>query len=294
METVSISLLRGICQTPAYVAYEKNFFNKEGLNVKLNIEPTAWMVPYKLVSGESHFAVIPWTRVAAAEEKDIPLVLICGSGFEEAAIVVRKEIDPSKVRKVAIPQRGGMKDLTAMGLIESLGWKNVELIRLPSGDGAIISLFGEGADAASMVEPYATMMEALGIGTVVKRTGDIWQGAPGCSLTTTVQLKRTFPELTQKVVRAFVNGATFVNENPEESADISSRYIGINSRFIREALDVNKPNVDAIRNTGAMEGVLSLMVKLGYIEKIPTDYFDYTFLEAATVGAKGYYADKSN
>ena len=111
------------------------------------------MVPHKLVSGESHFAVIPWTRVAAAEEEDIPLVLICGSGFEEAAIVVRKEISTSKVRKVAIPQRGGMKDLTEMGLIEDLGWKDVELIRLPSGDGAIISLFGKGADAASMVEP---------------------------------------------------------------------------------------------------------------------------------------------
>lgn len=93
--------------------------------------------------------------------------------MEEAAIVVRKEINPSNVRRVAVPLRGGMKDLTAMALIESLEWKDVEVIRLPSGDGAIISLFGRGADAASMVEPYATMMEALEVGTIVKRTGDV-------------------------------------------------------------------------------------------------------------------------
>ena len=137
MNKVSFSLLRGVCQIPAYVAHEKGFFKDEGLDVNLNIEPTAWMVPHKLVNGESQFAVIPWTRVAAAEDKDIPLVLICGSGFEEAAIVVRKEINLSEVKKVAVPSRGGMKDLTAMGLIESLGWKDVDLIRLPSGDGAI-------------------------------------------------------------------------------------------------------------------------------------------------------------
>jgi NitT/TauT family transport system substrate-binding protein len=278
---VSFSLLRGVCQIPAYVAHEKGFFKDEGLDVNLNIEPTAWMVPHKLVNGESQFAVIPWTRVAAAEDKDIPLVLICGSGFEEAAIVVRKEINLSEVKKVAVPSRGGMKDLTAMGLIESLGWKDVDLIRLPSGDAAIISLFGKGADAASMVEPYATMMEALGVGTVVKRTGDLWKGAPGCSLTTTMELKETSPDLIQKAVRAFVHGVTFVNENPDESAQIASRYIGINAGFIRKALNVNKPDMNAIRNNRAMDGVISLMMKLGYIRKIPTNFSDLTFLDRA-------------
>lgn len=281
MNKVSFSLLRGVCQIPAYVAHEKGFFKDEGLDVNLNIEPTAWMVPHKLVNGESQFAVIPWTRVAAAEDKDIPLVLICGSGFEEAAIVVRKEINLSEVKKVAVPSRGGMKDLTAMGLIESLGWKDVDLIRLPSGDAAIISLFGKGADAASMVEPYATMMEALGVGTVVKRTGDLWKGAPGCSLTTTMELKETSPDLIQKAVRAFVRGVTFVNENPDESAQIASRYIGINAGFIRKALNVNKPDMNAIRNNRAMEGVISLMMKLGYIRKIPTNFSDLTFLDRA-------------
>ena len=281
MNKVSFSLLRGVCQIPAYVAYEKGFFKDEGLDVNLNIEPTAWMVPYKLVSGESHFAVIPWTRVAAAEDKDIPLVLISGSGFEEAAIVVRKEINPSNVKRVAVPLRGGMKDLTAIALIESLGWKDVDLIRFTSGDGAIISLFGKGADAASMVEPYATMMEALDVGTVVKRTGDVWKGAPGCSLTTTIELKETSPDLTQKVVRAFVRGVTFVKENLDESAQIASPYIGINAGFIRKALNVNKPDMNAVRNKRAMQGVLSLMMKLGYIQKIPTNFSDLTFLDNA-------------
>ena len=41
MNKVSFSLLRGVCQMPVYVAYEKGFFKEEGPNTKLSIEPTA-------------------------------------------------------------------------------------------------------------------------------------------------------------------------------------------------------------------------------------------------------------
>lgn len=282
MGNVTFFLLRGVCQIPAYVAYEKGFFKNEGIDVEIKVEPTAWMIPYRLANGEGQFAVMPWTRVAVAEERDIPLVLLAGSGHEEAAIVLRKGINPSDVKKVVIPQRGGIKDLTALALIESLRWKDVEIIRQPSGDGAIISFFGEGADAASMVEPYATMMESLGLGRVVKRTGDIWRGAPGCSLTTIAKLKETQPDLVQRVVNAFVHGVFFVKENKDESASIAHKYIGINERFIRKALDANLPDINTIRNKKAMDGILNFMMKLGYIKQSPANYIDLSFLDKAT------------
>src|SRR5207237_9407318 len=89
MERILMSLLRGICQMPAYVAKEKGFFFDEGLDVEIEIQPTAWMVPERLRSGAVQFAVIPWTRVAAASARGDELMLICGSGYEEAAVVVR-------------------------------------------------------------------------------------------------------------------------------------------------------------------------------------------------------------
>jgi NitT/TauT family transport system substrate-binding protein len=279
MTRVRFSLLRGVCQTPAYVAHVKGYFQEEGIDSEVNVEPTAWMVPMKLMGGDSQFAVIPWTRVAASEEKDIPLVVITGSGFEEAAIVVRKNLDITEVKKVAVPLRGGMKDLTAMGLMESLGWKDVDLIRQPSGDGAIIAFFGQGVDAASMVEPYATMLEELGVGKIVRRTGDVWPGAPGCSLTTTIPFKESNPETVQKVVRGFVRGWRFVQKHPEETAEIAYRYIGVNPRFIHQALLRNQPEVDAVRNAQPREKVLTLMKQLGYIRKMPSDYVDLSFLD---------------
>ncbi len=38
MSKVSFSLLRGVCQTPAYVAHEKGFFKEEGVDAGLIIE----------------------------------------------------------------------------------------------------------------------------------------------------------------------------------------------------------------------------------------------------------------
>jgi ABC-type nitrate/sulfonate/bicarbonate transport system substrate-binding protein len=280
---VVMSVLRGVCQMPAYIASETGLFQKEGLSVDLQVEPTAWAAPRKLVSGESHFAVIPWTRVAGAGRGEAPLVVIAGSGIEEAAIVVRTGVELDQVRRVSVPRRGGMKDLTAMGLIESLGWADVELLRQPSGDGSIISLFGRGVDAASMVEPYATMMERLGAGRVVRRTGDVWPGAPGCSLATTRALARERKDLVQRLVNAFVAGAERVRERPGEAADIAFRYIGIDPSTIRHALERNRPDVDAVRNDAAMRRILELMRALGYLEGSDRDCVDLSFLDRAPI-----------
>ena len=280
MHKVQVSLLRGVCQTPAYVAHEKGFLGDEGIEARLDVAATAWLVPQKLMGGESQFAVIPWTRVAAAEANELPLVLLAGSGCEEVAIVIRKGLDPSAVRRVAVPVRGGMKDLTAMGLIETLGWQDAELIRMPSGDGAILAFVGQGVDAASMVEPYATMLEELGMGQVIRRTGDVWKGAPGCSLTTTRGYSREAPEVVQGFVGAFARGADFVRQEPAEAARIAADYIGVHPRFILKALQQNQPSVDAIRNVEAMRGVMTLMQKLGYVDRRPENFTDLSFLDA--------------
>ncbi|HEY8239996.1 MAG TPA: ABC transporter substrate-binding protein, partial [Kiritimatiellia bacterium] len=239
------------------------------------------MVPEQLLSGDCHFAVIPWTRVAAAEKNEAPLKLLCGSGVEEAALVVRKGLDPADVRSVAIPREGGMKDLTAMGLIDSMGWSEARQMRFPSGDGAIIAFFGQGADAASMVEPYATMMEQLGVGTVVRRTGDIWPGAPGCSLAASAAFIAREPDLIQRVVNAFVRGAREVLDNPHGAADAAAPYIGVAPAFIAEALRYNRPDIDAIRNTDSMQTILRFMQSLGYIDRIPSEFADLSFLDRA-------------
>ena len=280
MARIRLALLRGVCQMPAYVAHHKGYFADEGLEAEVDIAPTAWLVPQQLIDGAVDFAVIPWTRIAAGASEGLPLKVICGSGVEEAAIVLRRDVDPDQVRAVGVPQEGGMKDLTAMGLIERLGWSDAKIVRSPSGDGTILALIGEAVDAASMVEPWASMLEELGVGRVLQRTGDVWPGAPGCSLTTTDDHIQRDPPLVQAVVRAFVRGARHVAEAPDEAADIAARYIAVDARFVRCALRSNRPDVLALHNQAAMDTIIDLMLERGYIALRPGDYADLRFVEA--------------
>src|SRR5438552_15742750 len=242
LERILMSLLRGICQMPAYVAKEKGFFFDEGLDVEIEIQPTAWMVPERLRSDAVQFAVIPWTRVAAASARGDELMLICGSGYEEAAVVVRSGLAVDQVRTVAVPQPGGIKDLTDNGLMRSLGWDDqVKKIRQPSSDGVILTLLAKAADAAAMVEPYATMLQELGIGYVARRTGDLWPGAPGCALATSRRFLRERPDLVKRAVAAFVRGSQAIDQAPDEAATIGGAYIGVSPEFVRAALKHNRP-----------------------------------------------------
>ena len=285
---VSISLLRGICQMPAYVAYERGYWSELGIDVAMTVEATAWLIPNRLLSEEQGFAVMPWTRVAAASVQGEPLVLVCGSGCDEAAIVVRRGLRPEDVRKVAVPQQGGIKDLTAAAAFPVLGWKSVETLRFPSGDAAILCLIGGGADAAVMVEPYATLVEQLGLGDVILRTGEIWSGVPGCSLTTTAQMIDRDPDLVRRMVAGFVRGACEVEDDPETSAKIALPYIGVAANVIQRALHHNRPDVSALDNDAAMARVVNLMVELGYLSQTPSrQYKDLTFLrEVCSIGQR--------
>lgn len=284
MKTIRLALLRGVCQLPAYVAHKRGFFEAQGLASEASVTPTAWLIPDQLLSGAADFAVLPWTRVAAAEKGEAPLKVVCGSGIEEAALVVRNGLKIGDVKSVAVPREGGMKDLTAMGLVDSLGWtpeRGVKHCRFPSGDGAIICFTGNGSDAASMIEPYAAMFEKLGIGWVARRTGDIWPGAPGCSLATSAARVATDPDTVQRVVNAYVAAAKFVAENPTEAAEIGAPFIGVSPEILIHALKSNRPDVNAVRNTQAMDAVLLLMQKLGYVQDIPRNFADLRFLDRA-------------
>ncbi len=278
---IRMSLLRGICQLPAYVAYGKGFLAEAGIEAEISIAPTAWMVPQNMASGDIQFAVIPWTRVVSSCDAGIQLRVVCGSGIEEAAIVLQPGVEPEQVTKVAVPHEGGMKDLTAMSLVQIMGWQDAELVRMPSGDGAILAFLGEGGHAASMIEPYATILEERGLGRTIKRTGDVWPGAPGCSLSTTAKIVDEEPDLVGAMVGAYLRAARFIEEHPEESSEIASKFIGVDAKYVFKALQNNHPDVNAIKNTSAMDKVLDLMIERKYLNGRPEGFAETKFLSFA-------------
>lgn len=286
--SIKIGLIRGICQMPGYVAYEKGFFKGQGLDVSCSVDPTAWVLADKLISGDISFGIVPWTRVVSARDRGDKLVIIAGSGYEETATVVRRDsninsLSELKGKRISLPVEGGMKDLTSQALFKKydINPEDTEILRLPSGDAAILALLSGRVDATTNVEPYATMAVELGMGKIIARGKDILPKVPGCSLTTMDNFLQDHPDIVLKFIKAILKAEKFCHREPEEAAKISSKYIGISSGIIREALRYNQPRTDIAGSIDVMMQIIKLMKDLGYIKSIPQEFYNFEPLKKA-------------
>ncbi len=278
---------------PAYIAHEKGFFKELGLDISYSINPAAWVLPAKLISGEISFGIIPWTRTVSARDNGDDMVVIAGSGYEEAATVVRRDsgitrLSELKGKRISLPAEGGMKDLTSQALFKKydITPENTEIIRLPSGDAAMLSLLSGRADATTNVEPYATMAVKLGIGKVIARGKDVLPKTPGCSITTTNEFIQDHPEMTLNFLKAILKAEEFCNKEAVEAAEISSKYTGISAEIIREALKYNQPRIDITGSIDAMMRIVRLMKELRYIETMSQDFYNFELLKKAIAELK--------
>jgi hypothetical protein len=81
------------------------------------------------------------------------------------------------------------------------------------------------------------------------------------------------------VVEGFVRGLELVEREPDEAARIGSRYIGVEARLVRKALDRNAPDPDTLRNREAIGALLSQMIEAGYLDRVPSGGTDLSFLD---------------
>jgi NitT/TauT family transport system substrate-binding protein len=214
--------------------------------------------------------------------------MIAGAGIEEAALVICPDLDITEIaqlkgRRIALPAKGGMKDLTFKGLLKAHNVKreDVYAIHHPSGDAALLSFISKNADAVVTVEPFATLLVELGFGKVLARTKDIWPGVPGCSPTTTDNYVAERREVVVRVIRAFLKAEEFCYNYRAEAAQLSADYIGISPQIIEKALNYNYPRIDVSDKVGSMLEVANLMIELGYVETISKDFYNFELLKEA-------------
>ncbi|MBL9115871.1 MAG: ABC transporter substrate-binding protein [Verrucomicrobiaceae bacterium] len=275
----NFALIRGICQLPVYVAHETGEFQKNNVESSIRIVPAAWMVPSMLQKGEVEFGVIPWTRVAIAAEKGENLIVIAGGGVEEGMILARPDMERSDISTIAVPQPGGVKDFFANELISRASLSKARLVSNPSGDASLVSYIGGGADAISTIEPFGSMLEFLGLGTVIAKIGDIFPRMPGCCLSTTKQMVATNRDLCIHVIAAMRKSEELIRNNPSLAAAIGQKYIGISAEIIQKALTTNLPSIDVIQETDVIRAVVMRMLEMGRLHSEPERIFDRSFLE---------------
>ncbi len=248
-ERVSGVFLNNFNQVPWFVAIEKGFFLKHGLDMKHKMVQTGQEASKAMSAGEAQFGGAAFSNLPVALERGFQAVGVVGmlgdatNAFhdENLAVVARKESGIRTVEDLA-----GKKVGTAVGgtgdeylriLLKKKGVPadRVNILNVPPGT-QVAALQGGQVDAIAAWEPYGTLAVSKVAGSVVVSRGG---GHLGYFIVTQVvrDVLRSRPDLVERFVAAMAGAAQYARQHRDETAEISTRWIpGLELEVAKQAM----------------------------------------------------------
>jgi NitT/TauT family transport system substrate-binding protein len=224
---------------PAFVAKDRGFFAKRGLDVTLQRIPVGPSIPGALIANSLQVGTLTAPIFLQANENGIELVAIAGASLQAksnptAGVVARagsgiQKPEDFKGKKVGAPGVNGLQDLLFKKWLQqkNVDWKAVTFVESPfpqMGD----MLKGGQMDAALPVEPFVGRIVSSQIGYLVAHypievsesylesfyvVSKKWAGTNGPAI-------KAFRE-------ALEEGLAFVRTNTDEAKKTQITYLGL-------------------------------------------------------------------
>jgi ABC-type nitrate/sulfonate/bicarbonate transport system substrate-binding protein len=238
--------------TAEFVAVEKGFFLKQGLNVKFVHTQTGAEANAAMESGSAQLTDSGVTSIPPARAAGLPLVMFVPTlndattnvGDNALAVVARTDsgIKPndakSLIGKTVGLVRGGTGDeyLTDWLRKEGVDPKQVRFLNVQPGD-QLVTIQSKNVDAIATWEPFQTLiLETMGSQAVlIKRGGPILGYILGIG--TTDSYMRSHPEVIQAATDALAEAEAWTRANQDAAADVATHWIpGLPSKVARDAI----------------------------------------------------------
>ncbi len=250
--TVTLITVTNMLHTPEFVAVEKGFFLKHGLNVKFVHTETGAAANAAMESGSAQLTDTGVTSVQAAREAGLPVFMAVpvlndattALGDNALAVVARADsgIKPGDARsligkKVGLA-RGGTGDayLTIWLTKEGVDPKQVTYLHVQPAD-QLVTLQNKNVDAIATWEPFQTLiLDTMGPQAVlIKRGGPILGYILGIG--STESYAQSHPEVLQAAANAIAETSAWVRTHPADAADVVTHWIpGLPAAVARGAI----------------------------------------------------------
>lgn len=279
-----------------YVAKEQSFFEKQGLDVKIETGGGDAQAFSALTSGAAQFAQGDPAFVAIANERGwqgrvivmaVDRVAIWGvtfdpkikpftdpKGFKGMTVATYPNPNTSYVVQKQLALRAGLK----------LG-KDIKILQVPFGT-ELATLHKHQADIAQTIEPNVSQVQLQG-GKVVFSFPEAWGPLAFTGVMTSKKLIDENPELVQKFVNAYEQAFQYIHSNFEGTVDIAQKKLStIPKEVLRLALKrliasgciPQHAKVDPI----SWRKLLETRIEVGDLKRMPSrNLFDNTFAEKA-------------
>jgi NitT/TauT family transport system substrate-binding protein len=285
----------------AYIAHAKGWFEEERLELLpvFQIYESGAAIAAALARGDIQVGYMGLTGAIMAYARGVPIKVIAGIhkyGYGLVAKPELKEIEDLQNKTIGCLREGTVTDLLLNLMIDKYHLNNVMILRMSPSEEVIALVTGR-LDAAFLPEQHATMAESRGFPMLI-RSQDLWPGLQGDVLVVRTDLLEDNPDLVKRLVKVTQRATTWINEHPDETAEIMAGQLQVAGEKIflaKEAeLNVNleitpeviSRSMDRMEyatniNPVVVQDTIDYMVKLGYIKEgiKAADILDLTYLQ---------------
>jgi NitT/TauT family transport system substrate-binding protein len=234
-------------QLAAFIALEKGFFKKEGIDVVIGgIFKAGPEEMSAFASGDLDIGYVGEAPATVAVANRVANVrIIAQANLEGSAVVISKGSGIRGVKDlvgktVAVPGYATVQDFLLRKALSNgnipIKEVNVIIIKPPE---MIPALRTKQIDAFVAWEPYPSKAVTAGVGEVLIPSGKIWPKHPCCVLVADNKFIEKNPEIVMRILKAHVKATNFIHENPKEALNIGVKYTGMD----RETVDLAMKNI---------------------------------------------------
>lgn len=214
----------------AYIAQAKGWFDEEGLELipVFQIYESGAAIAAALARGDIQVGYMGLTGAIMAYARGMPIKVVAGVHKYGYGLVVRpeiKEIEDLSGKTIGCLREGTVTDLLLNLMIDNYHLNNMTVLRMSPVE-EVIALIGGRLDAALIPEQHATMAESKGYPMLVE-SQDLWPGMQGDVLVVKAELIEANPELIERLLKVTQKATTWVNEHPNEAADLMAEQLRV-------------------------------------------------------------------
>ena len=270
----------------AYVAHDKGWFEEEGLGLLpvFQVYDSGAAIAASLARGDIQIGYMGLTGAIMTHARGVPIKVITGVHKYGYGLVINPElkgIEELQNKTIGSLREGTVTDLLLNLMVDQYHLKNITIRRMGPAEEVIALVSGE-LDAALIPEQHATIAESRGFPMLIK-SQDLWHGMQGDVLVVSAKLIRDNPDLVARLTEITQRATTWVNEHPDETAEIMAEQLQIAGKtllsiektqtsmnfevtpeIISRSMDRVEYSTDI--NPAVVQQTIDYMVKLGYIK----------------------------
>ncbi|MFC2013957.1 ABC transporter substrate-binding protein [Chloroflexota bacterium] len=285
----------------AYVAHAKGWFEEEDLELLpvFQIYESGTAIAAALARGDIQIGYMGLIGGIMTYARGVPIKVVAGIhkyGYGLVAKPQIKEVEDLSNKTIGGLREGTVTDLLLNIMIDKYHLKNVKILRMSPSEEVIALITGR-LDAAFAPEQHATTAESKGF-TMLIKSQDLWSGMQGDVLVVRTDLIQNNPGLVRRLVKITERATAWINEHPNETAEIVASQLQIAGEeiFLAKETEITthleitpeviSRSMDRVEYSTDIEprvvqDIIDYMVELGYIKEgiKAADILDLTYIQ---------------